>query len=50
MSDKLKEIITRTAQNLEKKGKDVIQVNDFSNWLFTSNNFDAFKVESDDRR
>ena len=50
VSDKLKEIITRTAQNSEKKGTDLIQVNDFSNWLFTSNNFDAFKVESDDRR
>lgn len=50
VSDKLKEIITRTSQNLEKKGKDVIALNDFSNWLFTSNNFDAFKVESGDRR
>ena len=50
VSDKLKETITRTTQHLEKKGKDAIKVNDFSNWLFTSNNFNAFKVVSDDRR
>ena len=28
----------------------MISLNDFSNWLFTSNSFDAFKVESGDRR
>ena len=45
VSDKLKEVITRTRQNLERKGKDVIEVTDTSNWLFMTNNFDAFKVE-----
>ena len=50
VSDKLKEVITRTRQNLERKGKDVIEVTDTSNWLFMTNNFDAFKVEPGDRR
>jgi len=50
VSDKLKETITRPTQNLEKKGKDSIQVNDYTNWLFTTNNYDAFKIEGGDRR
>lgn len=50
VSNKLKEVITRTEQNLEKKGKDSIPVNDFTNWLFTTNNYDAFKIENGDRR
>jgi hypothetical protein len=50
VSDKLKETITRTTQNLEKKGKDSIQINDYTNWLFTTNNYDAFKIENGDRR
>jgi hypothetical protein len=32
------------------KGKDAFEVADFSNWLFTTNNRDAFKVEQNDRR
>ena len=50
VSNKLKEVITRTEQNLEKKGKDAIEVDDYTNWLFTTNNYDAFKIETGDRR
>jgi hypothetical protein len=50
VSNKLKEVITRTEQNLEKKGKDAIEVDDYTNWLFTTNNYDAFKIENGDRR
>ena len=50
ISDKLKQVITRPTQNFEKKGKDAFEIEDFSNWLFTTNNKDAFKVEQGDRR
>jgi len=35
---------------MEKKGKDAFEIEDFTNWLFTTNNKDAFKVEQGDRR
>jgi len=50
ISDKLKQVITRPTQNMEKKGKDAFEIEDFTNWLFTTNNRDAFKVEQGDRR
>ena len=50
ISDKLKQVITRPTQNMEKKGKDAFEIEDFTNWLFTTNNKDAFKVEQGDRR
>jgi hypothetical protein len=50
ISDKLKQVITRPTQNMEKKGKDAIEIEDYTNWLFTTNNRDAFKVEQGDRR
>ena len=50
ISDKLKQVITRPTQNLEKKGKDAFEIEDYTNWLFTTNNKDAFKVEQGDRR
>jgi len=50
ISDKLKQVITRPTQNMEKKGKDAIEIEDYTNWLFTTNNKDAFKVEQGDRR
>jgi len=50
VSNRLKETITRVKQNLEKKGKDVIEVDDYTNWLFTTNNYDAFTIETGDRR
>ena len=50
ISDKLKQVITRPTQNMEKKGKDAFEIEDYTNWLFTTNNRDAFKVEQGDRR
>jgi len=50
ISDKLKQVITRPTQNMERKGKDAFEIEDFTNWLFTTNNKDAFKVEQGDRR
>jgi hypothetical protein len=50
LNDKLKNIITRPQQNLERKNIDPILINDYSNYIFTTNNQNAFKVESNDRR
>ena len=50
VSDKLKQIITRPTQNMERKGIDAVQIDDYTNWLFTSNNKNAIKVEQGDRR
>ena len=50
VADKLKEVITRTRQNLEKKKIDAVEVSDFTNWIFSTNNYDAFYIEKDDRR
>lgn len=50
VADKLKEVITRTKQNLEKKKVDAIEVDDYTNWIFSTNNYDAFYIEKDDRR
>ena len=50
ISDLLKETITRTEQNAEPKGKDATQINDFTNWIFTTNNYNAFYIEEGDRR
>ncbi len=49
-NDKLKNIITRTTYNVEKKGIDAIKLNDYSNYIFTTNNENCFKVEKGDRR
>jgi len=50
LSDKLKSIITRTELILEKKGHDSILIKDYSNWIFTTNNELAFKIETRNRR
>jgi hypothetical protein len=50
INDKLKCVITQQSQNLEKKGVDSIKVKDCTNYIFTSNNRDAFRVEDGDRR
>ncbi len=49
-SDKLKDLITRTVVNIEPKGKDEYEVNDYSNYVFTTNHSIAFKIEAKDRR
>ena len=43
--DKLKNIITRTELNLERKGVDPEKINDYANYIFTTNNENAFKIE-----
>ena len=50
VSDKLKQVITRPKQNLEKKGIDSIEIDDYSNYIFTTNNENCFKIEEGDRR
>jgi hypothetical protein len=50
VADKLKQVITRPEQNLEKKGVDAVLVDDFTNWLFTTNNENCFKAEEGCRR
>lgn len=49
VADKLKNVITRSEQNLEKKGVDPVKVQDNSNWMFTCNTV-HFKIEKEDRR
>jgi len=50
LNDKLKNVITRPQQNLERKNIDPILINDYSNYIFTTNNQNAFKIETNDRR
>ena len=50
VADKLKAVITRPTCNLEKKGVDAIEIDDFTNWIFTSNNENNIKIEKGDRR
>lgn len=49
-SNKFKNIITASKTKLENKGVDPIPVNDYANYLLTTNNDDAGKVETSDRR
>jgi hypothetical protein len=49
-SDKLKDLITNTTVNYEKKGKDSIVLPNLANFIFTSNNANALTVSTDDRR
>lgn len=50
LADRLKSIITRSELVLEKKGHDSVILNDYSNWIFTTNNELAFKIEENSRR
>lgn len=50
VADRLKAVITRPKQNLEKKGVDAVEVDDYTNWFFTTNNENCFKIEEGDRR
>lgn len=50
LADKLKNVITRSEQNLEKKGVDAVKVNDYTNWMFSTNTEHSFKSEEGDRR
>lgn len=50
VADRLKQVITRPTQNLEKKNIDAVEIEDFTNWIFTTNNENCFKIEEGDRR
>lgn len=50
LADTLKNIISQKKINLEYKGKDSIEINDCSNYIFTTNNELTFKVDKSDRR
>jgi phage pi2 protein 07 len=48
--DELKNMITRTKMILEKKGVDQVEISDYSNYIFTTNNQNSFYIEPTDRR
>lgn len=50
LADLLKSVITREKQTVEKKGVDSFLLNDYSNYIFTTNNEHCFKMEEGDRR
>lgn len=50
LSNQLKNVITRKVLHMEKKGVDPIQLNDYSNYIFTTNNEHCFQIDEDDRR
>jgi Family of unknown function (DUF5906) len=49
-ADALKNIITNSTLRHEKKGRDIIVVDNLANLIFTSNNENVLAVPSDDRR
>jgi hypothetical protein len=50
IADQLKSIITRKKIKMEKKNIDSIDLNDFTNYIFSTNNEHCFKIENGDRR
>jgi len=50
LRDDLKTMITRTKMQCEKKGIDSYEINDYSNYIFTTNNQNSFYIEPTDRR
>ena len=50
LRDDLKNMITRTDMVCERKGIDSFKMNDYSNYIFTTNNQNSFYVEPTDRR
>lgn len=49
-SNELKDVITRVKINIEFKGKETFTIDDFGNYVFTTNNENVFKVSITDRR
>lgn len=49
-SNEFKDMITRSKMRVELKGVDAMILDDFTNWLFTSNNEQVIKVLRTDRR
>jgi len=50
LNNELKNIITRDEVGIEYKGKDVVMMSDHSNYIFTTNNENAFRITEEDRR
>lgn len=50
VANELKDIITRTVEVIEPKGKDKMLLEDFKNYYFTTNNENVFKVSNTFRR
>ncbi len=50
LNETLKDCITCDVLQLEKKGIDIIEVIDYVNYIFTTNNINAVKLTADDRR
>jgi hypothetical protein len=48
--DRIKDSITASKIKMEKKGFDAITLKDYSNWIFTTNNENCFKISTEDRR
>jgi hypothetical protein len=48
--DRIKDSITASKIKMEKKGFDAITLRDYSNWIFTTNNENCFKISPEDRR
>ena len=48
--DVLKDAITMTTTEQEKKGVDAVTVTDYTNFIFTTNNINSVKIEEGDRR
>jgi hypothetical protein len=50
VSNELKDIITRNTHQIEIKGKEKVTINDYKNYIFTTNNEMLIKVTQSDRR
>ena len=48
--ESIKDAITATHISMEKKGIDSVDILDFTNYMFTTNNLNAMCIDSDDRR
>lgn len=49
-NDKLKSLITQSEQNIERKGKDIMTIRDYNNYIMQSNNSWSVRIECSDRR
>lgn len=49
-ADTLKNLITNPKIKIERKGLETITINDYSNWIFTTNHSVPMKIEESDRR
>jgi len=50
ISNDIKNMITRTRIDIEKKGQDGYNINDYANYIYTTNNQNSFHIDPSDRR